>query len=953
MMTTDKTYIGIGRFYALLAIPIFQICGISAANAQTARNTARTVTVQGVLTSDADGSAVDLAAVFLFPSKLYAMTDSKGEFNISNVPAGEIRLNVQYFGMEEIDTTFTARAGQRVYLQLKMKETSFRLENVVITATRSKAGNSTASNISRQAMDHMQTSSLQDVMALLPGVSISNPNLSSAQGLTLRTVSGGSATSNMNSLGTAVMIDGAPVSNNSNLQTLNPIIDGSLSTSAGGASPAGGVDVRSISTDNIESIEVIRGIPSVEYGDATSGAVLVKSKAGKSPWTIRFKTNPNIYQTSVSKGFALSPKAGDLNISGDYAYNRNSLTKAFEFYQRANLKGLWSVRINDHTTANTSLSLNYGKDTQNKNPDTERLNTHSYANEIGLRLNSNGQSNINRGWLRSVNWLLSGSWNDKKSYYASTATNAMNLYSTAMSDMVYSNFAGVNIYDADGKAITTITDATSNVKGTVMPYSYGYDYYIYGQEVNVFAKLNTELGKSWEKGTERILIGVDFKSDGNLGKGSVYDDATPPFRSISNTDSGYRRRSFYDIPFVNQIGAYAESSFNWKLAGRELNLSAGLRFDWVNSLTALSPRINASFEIIPDAVAVRGGWGITSKAPTSMYLYPNKAYHDVINYNGMSVNTPEAERLLIATTTVYDASNKDLEIAQNRKAEIGLDFTIAKKYRISLTGYDEYMSNGYNFGLGLDSFIYSDYITYKAAKTNAGAPPVLEQDQVYKTFFTIYKPHNDIVSKNRGVEYEIDLGRFDPIRTSFYINGAWMTSSSSNGNYSFSTRSKSGSIERNIGVYNPHKETDWVEKFNTTFRITHNIPKIGFVVTLTGQFNWYTKYWTSYRNDEMFVKYISRLDGQVHDFDPSMRNDEEFSYLFPTLSGNRFIVEKYPTTFLCNLNVTKEIGDMMTASFYVNNIFNSRPLYRYKASGGKTELGIPIFFGFELKITIK
>ncbi|MFR7824841.1 MAG: TonB-dependent receptor plug domain-containing protein [Odoribacter splanchnicus] len=70
----------------------------------------------------------------------------------------------------------------------------------------------------------------------------------------------------------------------------------------GTSSPAGGVDVRAISTDNIESIEVIRGIPSVEYGDLTSGAVIINSKAGREPFRLRFKTNENIYQVSAGKG---------------------------------------------------------------------------------------------------------------------------------------------------------------------------------------------------------------------------------------------------------------------------------------------------------------------------------------------------------------------------------------------------------------------------------------------------------------------------------------------------------------------------------------------------------------------------------------------------------------------------------------------------------------------------
>ena len=66
---------------------------------------------------------------------------------------------------------------------------------------------------------------------------------------------------------------------------------------------------------------MIRGIPSVEYGDLTSGAVIINSKAGREPFRLRFKTNENIYQVSAGKGFNLGGKKGSLNISGDYAYN--------------------------------------------------------------------------------------------------------------------------------------------------------------------------------------------------------------------------------------------------------------------------------------------------------------------------------------------------------------------------------------------------------------------------------------------------------------------------------------------------------------------------------------------------------------------------------------------------------------------------------------------------------
>lgn len=908
--------------------------------------------ISGKVISAETGGPVDFANIIIYPSELYSMSDTDGKFTFEEVPSGKLTVSCQFFGMEKKDTTFLVRPGERHYLEIRMKTTSFRLENVVITATQNKAGESTASTISRQAMDHMQTSSLSDIMSLLPGAAAGNPNLTSAQNLTLRTLDTGSGNLAMNSLGTAVIVDGAPMSNNANMQFLSATQSGKTSDKSGGTSAVSGVDVRSLSTDNIESVEVIRGIPSVEYGDMTSGAVIVKSKAGKSPWTLRFKTNPNIYQASIAKGFSLGNKAGDLNISGDYAYNTASLTDALSFYQRANLKALWSVMFAGNASENTSLSISYGRDREKLNPDRKSNRTQSYANDIGFQFNTNGRATINKGWMKNVNWLLSMSYNDKKSHYESTATNALNLYSTAMENgLIYTNIAGQTIVDKNGNPITT-TGPDSDIKGTILPYSYFYKYDIYGKELNVFAKLNADFGKTWKNFTERLFIGMDFKTDGNLGQGAVYDDETPPWRNVSNVSSGYRRRPYRDIPFVNQLGIYAENHITWTFFRRDLNLTAGLRFDWINGKTVLAPRINASLDLIPEILTLRGGWGITAKAPTAIHLYPNKAYQDIINYNGMSESIPENERLLIATTNVYDATNPDLEIAKNRKAEIGLDFHFANQYRIAVTAYDELMNNGYNFGLGLDSFIWFENHQYQVAQRNPGSLPTLEEKAVHHQFFEVYKPRNDVKSRNSGIEYEIDLGRFDAIRTSFYINGAWMKSSTTNRNYSFSTLT-SNDYERNIGVYNPEKRTSFVEKVNTMIKATHNIPHIGLAITLTGQIDWMTRYWDEYKNDDMFVKYISRKDGQVHDFDPAMKDDPEFSYLFPTLSDNRFIVEQYFPTIFFNLNVSKEIGKNFTASFYVNNLFNQRPLYKFKSSGRMTELGIPMFFGFEFKVKIR
>ena len=65
-----------------------------------------------------------------------------------------------------------------------------------------------------------------------------------------------------------------------------------------------------LSTSNVESIEVISGIPSVEYGDVGSGIVKISTKKGKTPYMVTFSSNPNTKQVSASKGFGIGKKAG-------------------------------------------------------------------------------------------------------------------------------------------------------------------------------------------------------------------------------------------------------------------------------------------------------------------------------------------------------------------------------------------------------------------------------------------------------------------------------------------------------------------------------------------------------------------------------------------------------------------------------------------------------------------
>ena len=914
-----------------------------------------TMSIDGYVSASNEGKTipVEYAAVILNPAGLYAMTDKNGRYVFRNLDPGDYTISIQLIGYENVDSTIVLRRGGKSEFNFTLVESSFRLKEVNVVASRSKAGDATASIISRQAIDHSQTSSLQDIMQLLPGVELTNPDLSSTQSLSLRTA----ASTAMNSLGTSIIIDGAPVSNNANMESLSSSITGVSSTIAGssvssaGSIPNSGIDVRSISTDNIESVEVIRGIPSVQYGDLTSGAVIINSKAGIEPLTVRIKTNPKIFQGYISKGFRISDKAGDMHISGDYAYSNAKTTEAYAYYQRFNLKGMWTKRYGD-LNSSTSLELKYGKDTRNRNHDDLSNSVSSGGTNIGYRFNTNGTWNINKGWLKSMRYDLSNSYTYKESFHEQDYVNAVSIYSTNMTDgTTLSNTAGRHIFDSAGNEITRFSTSQNNEYATYLPFTYFSHYDFYGKELNTYAKVTVNFFKNWSKMNNKILAGADFQSDGNLGAGLLFTEGAPPKNTSS--ESSYRERRLSDVPFVNQIGIFAEDSFKADVLGRTFNLSAGLRFDEVNSLTALSPRINASYDILPKVLTLRGGYGVTAKAPTSSFFYPEKAYYDQTNYNSLEA-PDDKNKLLLATTYVFDRENDDLEIALNRKVEIGIDLTIAKKYRLAVTYYNELMENGYEMGNTFSSIQWMPYKYYSQTGTDAGGNPILELSRDTHKFFKYYVPMNTSYEKNTGVEWELNLGRFDAIRTSFYLNGAWMHTMNTTNGYTFDINSYNGStVNSNVSVYDPQMRKYNYEKALTTLRITHNIPSIGFVLTLTSQLNLYAKNWTNYNNDVLPQQYISNENGQVHPFTQEMSESADYRYMLDQRSESRFITEKTKTTLVFNLNVSKEIKDFLTASFFVNNIFNSRPLDPSEvANGSYTELNNPIYFGFELKLNL-
>ncbi len=908
-------------------------------------------TLRGTVKSADTQEPVAYALVHFPEAGAQAVTDGKGQFELKIAP-GQHKVDISFLGFETIEQEITVREGENEF-NFELKPANFRVDDVVVTATASKAGAATASTISRTAMDHIQSASLADVMSLLPGASTPDTRtlaLSHASSFSIR---GGS------SLGTAVIMDGTPMSNNANMQTMGagqmPFASGDNTGNAAMATPTSGIDMRQISTDNIESVEVIRGIASVEYGDITSGAVIVNSKAGRSPLNIKLSMNPNLYQLSATHGVQLGQKAGALNYNADYSYSQYKPTEGYSHYQRVNGQVGYTNTIGKWYT-NTTASIGIYRDDINSTPGDENDHRDALQKENRFRLNTKGTFTFDKGWFNSIKYAASFTYTDKHSAYEDQAANAEYTFSTSKKDGEVTNSA------ADGKVYLedgTLLSGNSLGHALKTPNTYMYRYNIYGEELNTYAQVIANFSGEWGRTRHFIKVGADFRNDGNRGRGKVYDEDCPPMRSSSYGYQTQRERAYDEIPFMTTLGLFAEESFNLNFGGgRNLNIVAGVRYDNIFGFDdVVAPRINASLDIIPHALSIRGGYGITAKTPTLEMLYPQEAYFDMVNFdNSQATAASDAQKFQVVTTHTYSTVNEDLEMATTTKAEVGVDFQIGKVMG-SITAFKDKSDNGYVFTQTADSFHSVDMVRYSANyPENSSEMPTLTESSRDKVLLYYTKPTNDAAYQTHGIEASIDFGRIDAIRTRFILDGVWSRTESWVKGYNFK-RSQAGVNTDHMGVFSDRAHS-FYESLSTNLKAVHNIPSIGFVITATANVMWRENSWMKYINDEYAIKYISVEDGKMYDLDKAMLELDEFKRLDVRndLDQKRNIKDSYKSPVLCmNLNVTKEIKDYLRISFYANNAFRSTPLWEStKNPGSFTRRNAnTFFFGLSLTAMIK
>ena len=219
--------------------------------------------VSGTIT-DKQGNPLELATMVL-NAELRATADVKGKYSLKNVPNGSYTYKVQYVGFKPATGVLKVN-GKDVRLDISLEDLNLSIKEVEVTARQQQMGS--ISKIDQDAIRHIQPKSLSDVLQLVPGNLTQNPNLNNMAQAQIREIGSNSN----NALGTSVVVDGTPLSNDANLQAIAPTRNGTNSSTQSdglnGQTTAGrGTDLRTVSVGNVDYVEVVRGIPSVEYGN--------------------------------------------------------------------------------------------------------------------------------------------------------------------------------------------------------------------------------------------------------------------------------------------------------------------------------------------------------------------------------------------------------------------------------------------------------------------------------------------------------------------------------------------------------------------------------------------------------------------------------------------------------------------------------------------------------------
>lgn len=726
------------------------------------------VSLTGVVTEQGSSNPVEFATVTLQPGEQWCMTDHHGMFTLRSQATGAAVLRVTCVGYEPVEVTVEKNHSTDT-LYLVMHPTNLQLQQVIVTAQRKSENATTSYLIDRQALDNQQIINVSDILTLLPGGKTVNSSLINDQRIALR--ADGSEKGNA-AFGTAVEVDGQRLQNNAELGE---------TTSA---------STRTISSTNVASIEVVPGIPSVEYGDLSNGIVKVHSKRGHTPWEIALSTNPYTKQVGVSKGFDLV--TGIFNASLEHTRSYSNLASPHTAYQRNNLSFNYNTTpmVASHPLMiNAKVECNLGGYNNESDPD-QFTNTYTRVRDRVLRSSLQADWNLDRQGLANLSLQADLSVADKR------RTSCVNANSSSSQAQIHATEAGYYLAsDYDQDALSPI------IMG---PTGYWYIKSVRDNKpISLLFKAKARWNQRGANVTNRIMAGAEWSATGNNGRGLYYDDL--------RYAPSWREYRYDQLPWMHNVALYAEDRFTLTTGqqGGKLEVMAGLRADITHinqseygTISSWSPRINLKYTLwdqrtdrMVERMSAYCGWGKSVKLPSFEVLYPQPSYADRLAF--VPSSTADNKVYYAYSVTPFKsianpslrwqyAQQFELGIeAKTRVANITIGGFLAKTYRPYLST-NVYTPFTYNFtsqaALEQDFPIASADRIYHIDR-QTGVVSVTDRTGQIPAQVLDYESRNTFNSNNTyingspisrsGLDWVIDFTQIASLRTSFRLDGSY------------------------------------------------------------------------------------------------------------------------------------------------------------------------------------
>lgn len=847
---------------------------------------------------DEKGNPLQAANVIIPRQQTGCSTDESGYFSI-RLEAGEVPFTVSYMGYKTYSDTVTVPPGDSRNITVRMTLDYFKIGDVVVLAERELIPDAveTSTRINSGEIEHLQASSLGDVMLLVPGQRFENPGMAEKKQVSIRNnVTDSDAESN-ELFGTQIIIDNIPLSNNANLQ-----LDTKTTTSSGDvlATANSGLDMRQIPADNLEEVEVIRGIPSVKYGDLTSGIVNVKTKTGLRKHSLKIKYNFNNQEANLGGGFSLFGQQFDYNAN--YAHSVRNIRIPEENYSRlAGQISMTSVLLDNILTLKNRLYYTRSFDERGLRPD-DLYQTVKYNRDYTLRFSNQST------------YLLSTS--QKLDYNFSVNMTRQNSYRKQLISTDH----------------TYVSDRmTEGWQEGIYIQNYISELSVKGRAWNIYQDLNYHQELILNKTTHTFLAGITWRLEFNDGEGRIYDPLEPPTVSSNKRE---RPRPYDDIPGLSTTSFYAEDKIEGRLL-MDYQLNLGIRYDMygkdhfagTHHGSGLNPRINLMLSPFQDT-RFRIGYGRTSKSPSLGMLYPNPIYFDVDDINDILNNR------VIVSTYIYSLENPDLKASVQNKIEASIDQKIGN-FGLSLTAFSNVTDHGFATTLSRPIFEY---------KYDRDDPDMTVTDSVFTTY-SVWE--NSLTTYSRGIEASIQSRPLTPLNMQFRLEGSYIYTTSEKENaYDYATtyRYDPGLDERIKPYWKPI--TMEADKFLINYILDFRLKDLGAWATLSAQQVVFDRNRFLGLEDSLAVGYLTPGGNRV------LLTEEEGSAFVRSQPAYNFRTESVQNIWVFNFRATKGLGDNARLSFFVNNFFNSHPLYRRKRTPVESYLkqNPDLYFGLELSV---